>query len=236
MKKTALALIVLTAVAAPLRAQKISNVDFDAIRRAVSDTGSAYFYPRLWKRFLRFDTTLDRRAYAHLYYGHVYQGDYNPVNTELIEREREFLECDKAKKRAKAAAAARALVDTDPLNLKYNHYAGMSLLRKGDTVSARRYRGRWTSLINLILASGDGRSDSTAYVVIRVPDEYQVMGHLGLEPTAHFFRGGPAGKRLYRDVFELKPNKIGFDKIYFNTNWSYWYLNRAIEGETQGAK
>lgn len=234
MKKTVIALIGLASATATLPAQKFSNVDFDAIRRAVSDTGSVYHYPRLWQRFQKFDPSLDQRDYAHLYYGQVYQDSYNPVNTGLMEREREFFTSQRAKKWPQAAAAARDLVRQDPLNLKYNQMAGASLLANSDTASARRHRGRWQRLVNLILTSGDGRSDTTAYVVIRVPDEYQVLAHLGLESTAHAFKGSPGGKRLYSDVFELKPNRTGRDTVYFNTNWSYWYLSRTVEPETKG--
>lgn len=234
MRRYALAALLLASLAGSGWPQLISNVDFDAIRRAVSDTASPYYYPELRRRLLRFDPTLGRGDYRHLYYGQVYQDSYDPVNTTLLEREREYFVSVSAGKRAAAAAAARELVRRDPLNLKYNQMAAAILVQRGDSAAARAHLRRWRSLVDVILASGDGRSDSTAYVVTRVPDEYQVLAHLGLATTSHIFRGGPAGQRRYSDVFALQPNRAGRDSVHFNTNWSYWYLQRSVEPDTRG--
>jgi hypothetical protein len=232
-KSALLVAAALAALAGTGRAQLISRVDFDAIRRAVSDSGSPYHYPRLWQRLLRSDPALDLSCYRHLYYGQVYQDSYDPVNTKLLEREREYFVNVREGKRAAAAAAARELVRRDPLNLKYNQMAAAGLLQRGDSAAARAHLRRWRSLVDVILASGDGRSDTTAYVVTRVPDEYQVLRHLGREASAHVFRS-TSGKRLYSDVFTLTPDGPGSDTLYFNTNWSYWYLRRSVEPDTKG--
>ncbi len=227
------AALALGALAAAVGAQRISTVDFDAIRRAVSDTASPYHYPRLWRRLLDGDRTLGPKEYRHLYYGQVYQDSYDPINAGLFDREREYFASERGGEWPRAADAARDLVRRDPLNLKYNRMAAASLLATGDSAAARGHLRRWRLLVDVILASGNGRSDATAYVVTRVPDEYQVLAHLGLATTAHIFRGGPAGQRRYSDVFALKPNRAGRDTVHFNTNWSYWYLQRSVEPDTK---
>ena len=227
------AVIALVAAAAALEAQTISNVDFDAIRRAISDTASAYHYPALWRRLMRDDPALGRREYAHLYYGQVYQDSYDPVNARLREREREARAHLRAGRRRTAAAAAQELARIEPLNLQHIDLAGASLLAAGDTAAAKRYARRWRHLTELILASGDGRTDTTAYVTVRVPDEYQAMRRLGVEPADHFFRGSRQG-RFFSDVFSLKSNPGGRDSVYFNTNWSYWFLQRSVEPDRKG--
>lgn len=228
-----LAVLALGALAAAAGAQRISGVDFDAIRRAVSDTASPYHYPRLWRRLLDGDRTLGPQELRHLYYGQVYQDSYDPINAGLFDREREYFASERAGEWPQAAAAVRDLVRRDPLNLKYNRMAAASLPQCGDSAAARAHLRRWRLLVDVILASGDGRSDATAYVVTRVPDEYQVLAHLGLAATAHVFRGGPAGLRRYSDVFVLGPNSAGRDTVHFNTNWSYWYLQRSVEPDTK---
>ena len=235
MSSAVLGIILLTTPVSGLFAQRYSQIDFDSVRQRITDSASAYYYPRLLRRYQGFDARLGLEDYQHLYYGYVFDEKYDPVNTVLTRREQVFRDQFGAKRYRAALQTARVLLAADPLNLKYNFLAGVCSEQLRDSAAARRFRARWAGLASAIRASGDGRSPATAYVVVRVPDEYQMLKALGLEFSAHIFRGPPAGRSgLCTDLFALKPNRQLLDTLCFNTNWSVQYLNETIEQQHDG--
>ncbi len=218
----------LIALAGGLSAQKYSLIDFDSVQQQICDSASPYYYPALLKRCLADDGSLQPGDYAHLYYGYVYHDQYRPVDPGRLRREREMQELFKGGKYRKASALAFKLVREDPLNADYIFWAGRCSEQLRDTLAARKYLGRWRGLIEAIRSSGDGRSAATAYVVIRVPDEYQMLQALRLGYTSHILRGDRQ-RQLYYDLFPLKPNRLGLDTLFFNINWSYQYLSATID-------
>lgn len=53
----------------------------------------------------------------------------------------------------------------------------------GDKKTAKTYANKYFSLLDAIYSSGDGRSIETAYVVIKVADEYELLADLKLSCT-----------------------------------------------------
>ncbi|MDR2936920.1 MAG: DUF4919 domain-containing protein [Rikenellaceae bacterium] len=75
MKRLLLALL----VAMPFGGMaQIRIPDDDAIERLTGDTASRFFYPRMMSRYLHCDSTLTLEDYHYLYYGYIFQPDYDP--------------------------------------------------------------------------------------------------------------------------------------------------------------
>ncbi|HTY07757.1 MAG TPA: DUF4919 domain-containing protein [Candidatus Edwardsbacteria bacterium] len=218
----------LLALAGGLRAQKYSQIDFDSVQQRICDARSRYYYPPLLKHYLADDVSLRVDDYVHLYYGYVFHDQYRPVDPVRLHQEQELQAQFKAGKYKRAAALARRLLRQDPLNTDYLYWTGRCAEQRRDSALALRCRARWRNLVEAIRASGDGRSRATAFVVIRVPDEYQLLQALRLEYTAHLLHEDRL-RQLYYDLFTLKPNRLGLDTLYFNTNWSYQFLAETID-------
>ena len=54
----------------PFRSPLSKRRDNDAILRETIDTGSPYYYPAIYMRYMSGDTTLTLEDHRHLYYGY----------------------------------------------------------------------------------------------------------------------------------------------------------------------
>ena len=61
----------------------IEKPDLEAIKAATYDRSSPYYYPRLMKEFQRNDTLMKLDKFRHLYFGYMFQEDYNPYRPRL---------------------------------------------------------------------------------------------------------------------------------------------------------
>ena len=57
--------------------------DFQAIKTETLNPDSKYYYPKLIAKFHSNDTTMTLDEYRHLYYGYMFQEDYNPYRKSV---------------------------------------------------------------------------------------------------------------------------------------------------------
>jgi hypothetical protein len=80
------------------------------------------------------------------------------------------------------------------------------------------YHQAWVQgLLDSILSSGDGRSHETAFVVIDISEEYDVLRRLGVQPgwqRLSFYEGG-----LYDVLTVITPQTGDSSELYFRLEW-----------------
>ena len=170
---------------------EVKSVDFDQIKRETLRPGSRYYYPNLVKSFNSNDTIMNFEAYRDLYFGFVFQEDYNPFrSTEFEDKEkveqlyynsdRELTreECDEIEK-----YAIRALDDNmfDIDQIGYYIYA-LQHKKKYARAAVRQYRH--DKLIAAIMSSGHG-TEEEPWVVIFPEHEYTLINLLGYVAVDH---------------------------------------------------
>lgn len=130
-----------------------------------------------------------------------------------------------------ALAEARAILGRDYLNIEA-HFAAMVSCAALDDAGCRTHHAYVArGLVQSILASGDGRSTATAFVVIRTPEEYALLRVLGAQPQAQALvqRDG----HMY-DVLTVQDMKTSETReIYFNIDIPHAVLRRAL-GDAAG--
>lgn len=169
--------------------QKVSNIDYDEIKINTTDSNSKFYYPTLIKQFLDNDTTLTSEDYKYLYYGNVFTDYYNPYgksNSEIG-----FIEVYNLGDFQKAIPFGIATLKENPINLKVTFKLLTCYHALGNKDSADFYAKKYYSLIDVIYKSGNGKSVSTAFVVINVNDEYQILADLGLVSIKQAFLSEP---------------------------------------------
>lgn len=217
-----------------LWAQTISNVDLDDVRLQTKDESSAFFYQKLTERLYAFDTTLTEIEMVYLYYGIAFQPGYMPYGSsdELRAAQGKF----KNEDFEGAISPAKKAWDKDPVSLKALYYLMIGHMAVEDTISAFQY-GRWYyGFLDIIYGSGDGLSESTAFVVNRVEDEYTILRDLGLGITKQ-------GLQNSTDVMTLRepiphPEKPGheIDALYFNVHLPLNHLNNMFSDDDSDKK
>ncbi len=178
-------LLMLTAVAVKAQYKfQVKEVDFDKIKQETLDPNSRYYYPKLVKSFKSNDTIMNFEAYRNLYYGFIFQEDFNPFRHNDFEGKDEVEalyyknpplsreECDKIARYAEMALDDN-LFDIDQLN--YYIYA-LKEKKKYARAAVRQYR--LDKLIAAIMSSGRGTEDEP-WVVISPDHEYAIINFLG---------------------------------------------------------
>lgn len=176
-------------MALPSLAQKleVKPVDFDTIKAATQDSKSKFFFPKLMKAFESNDTTMTFEEYRYLYYGYVFQEDYNPFResqyADMIESlyyNKEFTrsECDTIEKYAELS------LDDNIFDLQQMEYFIFALKEKKKFARAAIRQYRLNHIIATILSSGNGTAENP-WVVTSVSHEYYILNKLGYVATEH---------------------------------------------------
>jgi hypothetical protein len=187
--------------------------DYNAMRRVIFEKKSDCYYPKLLNRFLSNDTTMTAEQVRYLYYGYTLQKEYKPY----YHNENDSLLASYAKKVNKTVAdgdtiirLAKQSLATFPLDFyKLNQLASAyHLVGKNDL--ARLYSLKARQIASAIFSTGDGRSQVTAWHVISVSDEYEIVYLLGLFPIDQRFVFSNC------DFISVAKNKLGVKGFFFN--------------------
>ncbi len=183
-----------------------------------------YQYSDLMEQYLagNNDMTIDEQR--HLYYGYVFQIQYNPSDTSRYNNE---LAISLSKVHLSdndyniIEKSAKALIAEDPFNLRALN-ALLIVYAEKDNVEQYKITNQKIDIVQRAIASsGDGMTTKTAYYVIKVSHEYDILNFLG-------YRYG-GSKKLEKDKcnsLTLAPNPYDIDKVYFNIEPSLNYAKR----------
>jgi len=150
--------------------------------------------------------------------------EYDPYNTEvhnITEACDQLMEEGKFKE---AIDKAKIGLEKDRYNIHLLVCLASAYRRIGDIENADKHRKLWVGLISSILASGDGKSAKSAFVVISVDEEYAVLEVLNLRRTIqrHVVIDG-----ANFDILEVEKQEPAskFD-LYFNIDIPFKWLSQ----------
>lgn len=211
MKRAGLFIIALCLlITATTSAQNLSKISFIDIEEAISNPEGPFFYPNLLDRYNSFDSTLTVIDYAHIYYGFSFQKEY--LNNQPSEnRLNQLMEKGQFEE---AVAEANKILDRNPVSLEANNLMAYALFQlKKPESEWQIYRTRYQNFVKVITQSGDGLSPASAFKVIYVSDEYNIMlYHFEIPEVVFRHQLVNAGY----DYFKIKPSR-GYkaNEIYF---------------------
>ena len=191
--------------------------DLEAIRADVSNPASQYYYPKLFKRYEQNETVMNLEDYRHLYYGYLFQEDFNPYRHNDASQRNESLYYKDKHTRAELDSiinyAETALEDT-PFDLSQINFLIYALRARGKVNKAAIWQYRLNHLIQAIVSSGTGADPDQAIYVINPRHEYNIV---------NFRNSVVKGQRYeepYYDVVDIekKDNKghTTTEPLYFN--------------------
>jgi hypothetical protein len=106
-------------------------------------------------------------------------------------------------------AASEAWLRQCPVDIDAHLVTAIALKELGSPLESQHHVRWFRGLVDSILASGDGRTPQTAFVVISVPEEYSVLRVLRMRPTGQALQSGI-------DVLSVVNDKGAVGVIYFN--------------------
>lgn len=187
--------------------------NYDVIKKEIQDKSSTYYYPSLMQRFENYDSTLTLEDYRHLYYGYVFQKNYEPYwrfseDEELLEyyRKKEIKEKDYKS----IIRLVNKSLEEFPFELNYLNFMCHIYKLKGDEAMVNKISKRLNGIIQVITSSGDGKTCETGFHVISVSHEYLLLNYFELTMKSQ------ALVERKCDYLALEENRAKIDGLYFN--------------------
>jgi hypothetical protein len=187
--------------------------NYKKIGKEIKSKGSGYFYPNLMQRYQNSDSTLNIEEKRHLYYGYTFQPEYLPYGKSAYNDSLKAIlsnpELDSAGYDA-VLKYSDSLLNHNPFDVRaLNNKLNVYDYRKNDS-EAIKYMIRLNIIFDAILSSGDGTTKETAFYVIAVSHEYDVLHIIG------FNFGGQQSLVEHYDYLTVKKNQYGIDGFYFD--------------------
>jgi hypothetical protein len=217
MKRILVSIILLLSLSSAY-AQKsnFSVPDYKKIGKAIAKKSSSAYYPVLMERLKANDTTLTPREYHLLYFGYVLQPGYAPekvksaqdsllalMNREVLE-EREYI---------RIIELASSTLNEYPFEISILDPLIYALRMEGKNELAAKLEFRFGRIIETIFNSGNGLTKETAFHVVSISHQKDMLRALG------FGFGGQqmmAGSKI--SYLKVAKNDFGIDGMYFNVS------------------
>ena len=221
-----------------LSAQTKIAPDYHAIKEHVSDENSPFFYPTLLQKYFSVNNTLTLEEKRHLYYGFVFQSWYNPNETTIEEKEIKKV----VKKNFITRIEYRDVLQLADIVLKKNPFNTVALqwktvalfkLDQSNTVEYDQTTTQYNIVMDAILSSGDGRSIESAYRVIAIQHEYELLNYLDYKPTGQ--EEQQVGEQYY-DSITLAENGDKMERFYFEITPAHQHLKAMLEQQKNKKK
>jgi len=200
-----------------LQAQQHSfvRVNFSEVKSTVASEKSPFYFPVLFKRYQDTDTTLSVEEYRYLYYGYTFQERYQPY--KKLEAENiinELLLKDTLTTADFSAIYGHCLeiLQWHPFSTRYHLTSAIACTQLGKTEEARKHYYKYDRIISVILSSGDGATEQSAWSVILISDEYELINAIGFQRTG---KQKLLSKSLC-DFIYVSANDYGLDGFYFD--------------------
>lgn len=126
-----------------------------------------------------------------------------------------------------ALKAANALMKEDYVSIDAHIVAYLAYRAMEDAAHAQQQHDIAVALVRSILDSGDGKTTASAYKVICVREEYNVLGALGLRIQSQSL--AKKGARDYDVLTVLDPKNNSTVTIYFDTTISMSYMEKLLQ-------
>ncbi len=218
MKNIILTLICTLCMAGVVSSQEtdFQPVKYKKLKKEIKKKRSPFYYPALYRRYVELDTTLSVIEFRYLYYGYTFQSEYSPYGTPALQDSLVSYLTRSDLMRAEYEVAARIggeLLQANPFRLRETFITAVSYEMAGNLKMSGLYFDLYRKQVDAIISTGDGQSSQTAFSVIYVQDEYELLEVLGFEfdGNQHLLEGG-------FDMLELKANLVGIDALFFDVS------------------
>jgi len=189
--------------------------DLERIKTETTDPASEHYYPKLMQSFQSNDTILSTEDFRYLYYGYLFQEDYEPYrhvyNTARL-KEIEPLLSKTSHSREECRAilrfATEALAD-NPFDLRQLNFLVYAYEKLGKVNLAKIWQQKLNKLLMTIASSGTGTDVDNAWIVILPAHEYDFLNLSGITATGQTF------EPPYYDFISVNPKKESDPKGYY---------------------
>lgn len=200
--------------------------DYKKIESEIKRKKSAFYYPKLFERYLAGDSTMTVEEKRRLYYGFIFQPEYSPYGSSDYEDSlNAILNKDTLLlgDYGQLSVFSDSLLKANPFDIKVLNYKVNISEKLNDVDGLYRNLAKMNMVIDAIISSGNGTSEKDAFYVIFVSNEYDLLDVFGLE------FGGEQRLIGYCDFLKLVENEYGLEGLYFDVSASLNHLKQRFK-------
>jgi len=205
------------------QAFEFEKPDYKKIGKETKKKKSEFYYKKLFNRYLDGDTTFSLDEKRHLYYGFSFQEAYSPYGSSIYTDSLEvFYEKDTLTEVDfnEIIRFSKLVLEENPFDLRAINNLNFSYYSLGDKEFEKLYNYKFFMIIDAIMSSGDGISEESAFYVLYVAHEYDLINALGFR-----FGGEQSLINTGYDYLTLQDNEFGIAGFYFEISRSLEHLN-----------
>ena len=167
----------------------VAKPDLEEVMKVTLNPSNKYYYPKLWEKYERNDTTMTPDEYRYLYLGYMFQEDYDPYreskHSDAVDEMRNSVDIQKASKAEldKLIENAEKALDDNPFDLRQMSFLVYVLKQRKKEMKSKIWEYRLEHLLGAIKSTGTGESVENAWFVIYPMHEYDMIQLLGYEAT-----------------------------------------------------
>lgn len=209
-------LIVICSFTLSAQKNKFTPPDYKKISKVLAKGSSGELYQNLMKRYQSHDTTLSPGDYHLLYYGFILQPEYSPsahlslTDSLLAIMSKKQIGPDQYKLVIKYAGA---ILDKNPFDMRYLDPLIYAYRMQGKNDLATMLEFKLGRILETIFTTGDGLTEESAFHVISVTHEYDMLRALGFG-----FAGVQGIRQGQYDYVKVEKNDFGIQGMYFNVS------------------
>lgn len=195
----------------------LEKINYKKIEKEVIDKESELYYPKLVEKFNKGDTTMTLKEKRHLYYGFITQKEYSAYNSSVFNDSlrsvlnNKMLFVDDYKRIIKYSDLILKSFPFDISVMSYKLFAYNNLENEKEYFKTL---AKANIIIDAILSTGNGINKKSPIYVIKVSNEYDILGVLGYQ------FGGSQSLIGNCDYLELAENENNIEGLYFDISAS----------------
>lgn len=197
--------------------------NYKNIEKNIKDKKSEFYYPKLLAKFEVSDSTMTLEQKRHLYYGYTFQSTYNPYKNSLAsESLSEIMKKDQlsADDLTEIIKLSTHVLKENPLDIRALNYRLYSLEQQQKYDELKKNLIKLEIIVDALVSSGDGISKETAFYVIDVSHEYDLLAMFG------FRYDGEQSLIEHYDYLTVAKNDDNVQGLYFDVTPCLDFLAR----------
>jgi hypothetical protein len=187
--------------------------DYKKIEKEISKEKSDYYYPKLLKKYMTSDTTMTLKEKRYLYYGYSFQDSYSPYgHSDFNDSLRMVLNKGKHNNEEllKIIELSDSVLVENLFDLRAINYQLYAYDKLGEKIEFDKKINQMRIIVDALLSSGDGLKKKTAFYVIYISHEYDLLNILGFE------FGGEQSLIEHYDYLKVAKNSQNIKGFYFD--------------------
>ena len=189
--------------------------DYKEIEKEISNENSDFYYPKLMQKYLDSDTTMTLDEKRDLYYGYSFQKKYSPYGfSNFNDSVKTLFQKDKLNENELITLIkfSDSILVENPFDLRALNHKAYAFKKLENRIDYDKTINQMRIIFSALISSGDGLTKETAYYVISVSHEYDLLNILGFE------FGDSQSLIEHYDYLKLAKNSNKIKGLYFDVS------------------